>query len=74
MTSCAVVLPADENRMSANTLRIDNTEQDHPFYLPSFVQVIAVMFFWDTVYILALLDVFVDQGWSDITSTDGWLR
>jgi len=26
MTSYAVVLPADENRMSANTLRADNTE------------------------------------------------
>jgi len=27
MTSYAVVLPADENRMSANTLQVDNTER-----------------------------------------------
>jgi len=27
MTSYAVVLPADENRMSANTLQADNTER-----------------------------------------------
>jgi len=27
MTSFAVVLPADENRMSANTLQADNTER-----------------------------------------------
>jgi len=27
MTSYAVVLPADENRMSTNTLRAENTEQ-----------------------------------------------
>ena len=27
MTSYAVVLPADENRMSADTLQVDNTKQ-----------------------------------------------
>jgi len=27
MTSYAVVLPADENRIRANTLQVDNTER-----------------------------------------------
>jgi len=32
MTSYAVVLAADENRMSAKTLQADNTEQDEVWW------------------------------------------